>query len=119
MQQVLIIDDSMVARMALKNYLKETGAATLEAGSGEEALALLQGGLKPGLVFLDLTMPGMGGVETLKRIRGLDAGVKVVVVTADVQGATLDQLRGFDVFEVLRKPTTKEAVRAAYSRAGI
>ena len=117
MEQVLIVDDSMVARMSVRNALKETGAETKEAPCGEDALALVAGGYAPTLVFLDLTMPGIGGVETLRRLRDQGVSTKVIVVTADVQAATLAQLKGLDPFEVLRKPADKAAIQAAYAKA--
>jgi len=117
MEQVLIVDDSMVARMSVRNALKETGAETKEAACGEDAIALVTGGYAPTLVFLDLTMPGIGGVETLRRLRGLGLSTRVIVVTADVQAATLAQLEGLDPLEVLRKPADKAAIQAAFARA--
>ena len=103
--------------MAIKGFIKEKDAETREAPCGEDALALIDGGYRPDLVFLDLTMPGIGGVETLRELRERDPDLKVIVVTADVQGATLSRLEGLGPFEVIRKPATKHAVLAAYERA--
>jgi CheY-like chemotaxis protein len=115
--RVLIVDDSLVARMALKSFLKETGASIREATTGEDALAALAEGFSPAVVFLDLTMPGMGGLETLKHIKDRHQYLRVVVITADVQGQTLSDLGELGVTGVIRKPADKTAVLAAYGRA--
>jgi len=107
---ILIVDDSMVARMAIRNFLKDTGAALAEAASGEAALGLVDGGLRPDLVFLDLTMPGIGGIETLKALRLRIPGSKVVVVTADVQSKTSEEVSACGAFAIVRKPADKTAV---------
>ena len=71
---VLIVDDSLVARLSLKGILKGSDWSLSEAASGEAALEKLSGGLAPDIVFLDLTMPGKGGIETLREIRGCLSG---------------------------------------------
>jgi CheY-like chemotaxis protein len=115
--RVLIVDDSLVARMAIKSFLKETGASIREATSGEDALAILAEGFSPAVVFLDLTMPGMGGLEALKHIKDGYRDLRVVVITADVQGQTLSDLGELGVSGVIRKPADKTAVLAAFGRA--
>jgi two-component system, chemotaxis family, chemotaxis protein CheY len=115
--RVLIVDDSLVARMAIKSFLKETGASIREAATGEDALAALADGFSPAVIFLDLTMPGMGGLEALKFIKDKYLDIRVVVITADVQGQTLSDLGELGVAGVIRKPADKTAVLAAYGRA--
>ncbi len=114
---VLIVDDSLVARLALKGILKETGLAIAEASSGEAALELIAAGPVPGLVFLDLTMPGMGGVETLRAIGERNPGLKVVVVTADIQAKTLETVRDLGAYAIVRKPAEREEILRAVERA--
>jgi CheY-like chemotaxis protein len=116
-QRVLIVDDSLVARMAIKSFLKETGVSIREAATGEDALAALAEGFSPAVVFLDLTMPGMGGLETLRHIKDRHQDLRVVVITADVQGQTLSDLGELGVTGVIRKPADKTAVLAAFGRA--
>jgi len=115
--KVLIVDDSMVARLAIKGIVKDSVDSLAEASSGEAALDLLAGGREPDLVFLDLTMPGMGGIEALKAIRSGHPSVKVAVVTADIQARTLAEVRACGAYEVIRKPADRAAVLALVSRA--
>jgi len=111
-----VIDDSIVARMSLKSTLRELGVETTEARSGEEALSLLDGGYAPDLVFLDLTMPGLGGIATLKRLVAAMPGLPVVIVTADLQDRTREEVREAGGFDIVRKPADPSIVRDALSR---
>ncbi len=66
--RILIADDESIIRMDLREMLAELGHEVVgEAGTGEEALELAER-LDPELLFLDLKMPGMGGMEVLRRI---------------------------------------------------
>jgi two-component system chemotaxis response regulator CheY len=114
---VLIVDDSMVARLAIKGIIKDTGASVAEAASGEAALDLVEGGLCPDLVFLDLTMPGMGGIEALKLLKQRRPGIKVAVVTADIQVKTVAEVMSSGAFDVIRKPADKASILDAMARA--
>ncbi len=114
---VLVVDDSLVARLGMKNILKDSGFGVAESASGEEALERIDGGLEPAAVLLDLTMPGLGGLETLRELRRRRPGLPVLVVTADVQRRSVEDALSAGAFEVLRKPAEREAVLAALSRA--
>jgi two-component system chemotaxis response regulator CheY len=114
---VLVVDDSMVARLAIKGIVKDSVASLAEASSGEAAIALVGEGRALDLVFLDLTMPGMGGVEALKELRSRVPSIKVVVVTADIQARTVEEVRALGAYDVIRKPADKAAVMAVLARA--
>ena len=115
--KVLVVDDSIVARLSLKSALLDLGVETREATSGEEALALIDAGYAPDLVFLDLTMPGLGGVETLKRLVAARPSLPVIVVTADLQDRTRLEVREAGGFDIVRKPADPAIVRDAVGRA--
>lgn len=106
----LIVDDSLVARLSLKGILKETGLSLSEAPSGEAALELLGKGLRPDIVFLDLTMPGRGGLETLRDLSASYPGIPVVVVTADIQVRTIETVKAAGAAAVVRKPADKAEI---------
>jgi len=116
---VLLVDDSVVARMGLKKILRESSFAVVEAASGEDALAKVDQGLEPDLVFLDLTMPGMGGLNALRELRRRRPELPVVVVTADIQKATIQEAMDAGASEVLPKPAERGSVMAALARAGL
>ena len=112
----LIVDDSLVARISLKGILKDTGLDLAEASSGEAALELLGKGMKPDIVFLDLTMPGKGGIETLREVSASFPGLPVVVVTADIQTRTIEMVREAGAAAVVRKPADRAEILSVLSR---
>jgi len=109
-RSVLIVDDSAVIRMFIKNYLREEGGFEIrEAADGEQAVAAYREA-RPDLVFLDLTMPVMDGTMALGLIRELDPQAMVIVVTADIQGKSIQRVMELGAFTVLKKPPVKEKV---------
>src|SRR5438309_4614937 len=79
---VLIVDDHPLTREALSALLVQHGFAVVgEASDGEEAIGAARR-LQPKLVLLDLSMPGLSGLETLPRVRDAAPGCEVVVLTA-------------------------------------
>lgn len=112
----LIVDDSLVARLSLKGILKESNLGLSEASSGEEALEKLSGGLSPDIVFLDLTMPGKGGIETLRDIRSAYPKLPVVIVTADIQARTIEMVTEAGASAVVRKPADRAEILGVIGR---
>jgi CheY-like chemotaxis protein len=83
MRLVLVVDDDADNRDTLCEVLADEGYTVRAAPGGLEARALLEGGLRPDLVLLDLMMPGMTGDELLAWLRSSDArAVPVVVMSA-------------------------------------
>ena len=74
MANILIVDDERPIRRILSMLLQEKRHRVADVGSGEEALAVFPN-LKPDLVLLDLKLPGMDGLDTLKRLRAKADGV--------------------------------------------
>jgi DNA-binding NarL/FixJ family response regulator len=81
-ESVLIVDDHPLTREALSALLTQHGFSVLgQAGDGEEAIGLARR-LQPNLVLLDLSMPGLPGLEALPRLREAAPSCEVVVLTA-------------------------------------
>ena len=78
--RVLIVDDEAAIRRALRPPLSELGFQIHEASRGEEALQLLHS-TQVDVVLLDINMPGIGGIETLRRIRAAAPRLPVLMVT--------------------------------------
>jgi two-component system, LytTR family, response regulator AlgR len=112
---ILIVDDELPARRRLADVLADVrdslpNAVVGEAANGSEAVALATK-LKPDVVFLDMQMPRMGGLETARQLAALDPAPPVVFVTAHDEFAV-------DAFEVnatdyLMKPVRAERLAAA------
>jgi len=107
--KVLVVDDSGFARRTLRRILEEHGFGVEEAASGAEALAKYPQS-KPDVVFLDLVMEGMQGVEVLKKLLEVDPKVKIVVATADVQKATHKEMLSAGASALVNKPFKPEEV---------
>lgn len=79
--RILVVDDEHLIRWSLEQNLKKQGYEVTTAGTGEDALRLLQEE-SPDLVLLDVQLPGMNGMQVLERIKELDEEVVVIMVTA-------------------------------------
>ncbi len=109
-KRILVIDDDQAARKSFLLTLGEEGYQVDTAESGEKGIEMTKKA-KYDLVFLDLKMPGMNGVQTLRRLRKTDNLGPIYIVTA-FHEEFLDQLKsaeqdGID-FELLQKPVDAE-----------
>lgn len=79
---VVIADDCAIFRSALKDFLSAHHLNVVgEASSGEQAVELTQT-LAPDIAFVDLRMPGIGGLEACRRMRGVSCSVQLVLISA-------------------------------------
>ncbi len=78
---ILVVDDDEKIRKLLTDFFQGKGFKTLAAKNGEEAISLVRSE-KPSVILLDVTMPGMDGIRTLKEIRAIDPEVGVIMVTS-------------------------------------
>ena len=91
--KVLIVDDDPAFRRALRTSLAASGFDVSEGRTGEEALIVLRD--KPvDIVLLDINMPGMGGIETCRRIRNLSPRIGILMVT--VRDAEEDKVQALE-----------------------
>jgi len=79
-ETILIVDDEESVRKALGNVLRDEGYEIVLAGSGKEALDLLAEA-QPAIALLDIMMPEMDGIETLKRLKEVRPALPVIMVT--------------------------------------
>jgi two-component system OmpR family response regulator len=82
---VLIVDDEPAIREFFSRALEFLGCVPCEAATGEEAMRLIEGGVVPDAVLLDLKMPGIGGLGFLLRLRSHPrfGTIPVAIVTGD------------------------------------
>ena len=115
--QVLIVDDHAVVRQGLRALLDSQPQVKVvgEAAEGATAIQLAQE-LKPDVILMDLLMPGVGGVEAIRRIRELNLKSKVLVLTssleeqlvkqalqAGAQGYVLKAIRSAELLQAIEK----------------
>ena len=100
---ILIIDDDEEIRYSLGRVLGSRQYHITEAGSGEAGIALAKKGA-PDLVFLDIRMGGMSGIETLQHLRSAHPQLLVVLMTAFGTAQTAIEAMKFGAFDYVMKP---------------
>ncbi|WP_240936135.1 ATP-binding protein [Billgrantia bachuensis] len=116
--RVLIVDDNAINRRLLRELLQRPGLELIEAGSGEEALALAEGSPFQ-LVLMDIRMPGMDGIETtqaLRRLGGQWSSCPVIAVTAHAHDSERERLQASGMQEILVKPVDSNRLEAVLHR---
>ncbi len=115
--RILVIDDEPAIRDTMRMILEYEGYECLTAGSGAEGLTMAERE-SPDLVFLDIKMPGMDGLETLSRLRGMNDALPVVIVSAHGTASTALEAGRLGAFRFIEKPLSKDYVLDAI-REGI
>ena len=105
--KILIVDDSGLARRLTKQFVEELGHSVEEATDGAQALEryVLN---RHDAVILDMVMHGMYGLEVLTKLRELNPKLPVVVVTADIQKSTREQVQSGGAAAIINKPLKRE-----------
>jgi two-component system, response regulator, stage 0 sporulation protein F len=107
---VVVTDDMRGIRESLKLILEDEFDIR-EAQSGYEALEILKAG-EITLVILDILMPGMDGLETLRRIKAMNAQVEVCMVTSVADTNSIKEATELGAFDYIVKPFDVTRVRA-------
>ena len=116
MARILVADDESSICSAFEALLATEGHSTLTAANGRDALRLFRE-QRPDVVFLDVRMPGMDGIEALRQMAALDASVPVIVMTAyGTLDTAADALRA-GAFDYLGKPLELAQIRRLLQRA--
>ena len=112
--KILIIDDSLLSRNILKRTIGIEHEC-IEASDGMRGLELyfLE---KPDLVFLDLTMPGISGMEILQQLREVDPKARVIIGTADIQNFSRQRAEELGAAGYVAKPFTPDSVQDVIRR---
>ena len=122
-ERVLVIDDSEGIRSYVASFLELHGFEVDTADDGRRALALLDAGLAPDAIVLDVMMRGLGGLETLRRIREREAEVPVIMLSVIGKAGTIVEAMQLGADDYLNKPFEEEeptlTLRAALERRGL
>ena len=121
MTSIVIAEDEAIIRLDLRELLEEEGYTVVgEAGRGDQAVELVRS-LRPDLVILDVTMPGMDGIEAARRITA-EQICAVLMLTAFSQREVIEQARDAGALAYLVKPFQKTdlvpAIELAIARYG-
>jgi two-component system chemotaxis response regulator CheY len=114
-EKILLVDDSALARRAVRQMLESAGYAVAEAEDGLIALEryFLE---RPDLFLLDLVMKGMNGLDVLKKLTEMDGQARVIVVSADVQDSSRLLAESGGAAGFLNKPVDRAALLSAVSK---
>lgn len=108
--KILLVDDEAHIRKYLLLIIKQLGRPTLvEAVNGEDALVVFQRET-PEVVLLDVNMPKMGGIETLKRLKAINPDCIVIMLTSLANRETVEQALENGAAGYIRKDTPKEEI---------
>jgi two-component system chemotaxis response regulator CheY len=116
MKNVLIVDDSRTSRRVLRDILERAGYSIVgEAVNGQEGFDEFVR-LSPDIVTMDITMPILDGIDSLRLIKKADADAKVVMITAAGQKHKMMEAVKLGATEFVAKPFVEEAVLDAIGR---
>jgi DNA-binding response OmpR family regulator len=107
MARVLVVDDEPDAVELLQEFLTTKGYEVVTASNGEEALRKVKEE-RPHLMLLDVRLPGMNGMEVLRRVREFDQEVGIIMVTAVNEEETGREALKLGAFDYIVKPLNFE-----------
>ena len=113
--RVLVVDDHEAVRDVLADLLATGRREIMSAASGEEALAIVKV-TDVDLVLLDLSLPGLDGVETFREIQALRPGVPVVIVTGYPDSDLMARALEIGPLTMIRKPVHLDQMRRIVGR---
>lgn len=109
-KKILIVDDQFGIRALLSEVFQDDGFETFEASNGNDALKLL-GLEKPDMILLDMKIPGMDGLEILRKIRADQNEVNVIVMSAYGEVTRMNEAKSLGVLAYIAKPFDIDIVR--------
>jgi two-component system nitrogen regulation response regulator NtrX len=113
---ILVVDDEKDIRTSLRGILEDEGYQVVTAASGSEALETVREEL-PDLVLLDIWMPGMDGLETLEKLKGLLPLITVIMISGHGTIETAVRATKLGAFDFIEKPLSLDKVLIAVTNA--
>jgi len=113
---ILIVDDEPSIRGSLGGLLSDEGFEILTASNGYEALKVMDKD-SPDLVLLDIWMPGMGGIETLKEIKQSNPYIQVIIITGHGNVETAVKATKLGAFDLIQKPLSIDKIIVSINNA--
>ncbi|HEY1951224.1 MAG TPA: HD domain-containing phosphohydrolase [Gemmatimonadaceae bacterium] len=116
MTRILIVDDEETIRLALRKFLRSRGYEVEIAGSGDQALEVLDR-QSFSLMLCDVRMPGLTGVQVVPLARALDEDLAIIMLTAVNDAATATEVLAAGAFDYLMKPVELADLQQSVDRA--
>ncbi|WP_100332496.1 response regulator [Bacillus xiapuensis] len=108
--KILIVDDQFGIRILLNEVLQKEGYETYQAANGVKALELADEH-SPDLVLLDMKIPGMDGIEILKRMKQKNSDIRVIIMTAYGELDMIQEARNLGALTHFAKPFDIDDIR--------
>jgi len=112
MIRVLIVDDDKRIRESLKSLLQEEGYSTVSCSNGESSLNIVNNE-KIDIVLLDVILPGIGGLETLEKLKKIDPQIKVLMISGQADFETAVEATKLGAFNFFEKPLNPDKILLA------
>ena len=116
MSKILVIDDEESIRHLLTISLTHKGYEVITAEDGEKGIEVFKAH-KPPLVITDIKMPGMDGIEVLKKIKDIEPDTRVIVITGHGDMKSAVEALKLEASDFINKPITDDALTVALKRA--
>jgi two-component system, response regulator, stage 0 sporulation protein F len=113
--KILIVDDQYGIRILLNEVFQREGYTTYQAANGMQALEIARKH-RPDLVLLDMKIPGMDGIEILKRLKEIDSDIKVIIMTAYGELDMIQETKELGAIMHFAKPFDIDDLRAAVKK---
>lgn len=111
-EKILIVDDQFGIRILLNEVLQREGYETFQAANGMQALEIVKQH-SPDLVLLDMKIPGMDGIEILKRMKQLKEEIRVIIMTAYGELDMIQKAKDLGALTHFSKPFDIEDIKRA------
>ncbi|MFS0863007.1 response regulator [Fredinandcohnia sp. 179-A 10B2 NHS] len=110
--KILIVDDQYGIRILLNEVFHKEGYKTFQAANGVQAIDIVQKH-SPDLVLLDMKIPGMDGIEILKRLKKIDPEIRVIIMTAYGELDMIQEAKDLGAITHFAKPFDIDEIREA------
>jgi len=107
---ILVVDDTKLNFLVLKNQLKKTNANVIWILNGQFAVEHVEKGKKVDLILMDIRMPVMDGIEATRKIKELNPEIPVIIQTASVMGNAFEEIPNSNCDDTIFKPINAYAL---------
>ena len=114
--KILVVDDEEFITRSLRQHFEREGHEVCTASTGEEGLEVFKSE-SPDIILLDLNMPGIGGIETLKSLKQMSSDVIVVIITAHGDIETAVSAIKLGAYDFVEKPFELDRISVVIRKA--